>query len=80
MNFGVKIRTLRESKGIKAKFIAEKLGISASSYCDIESGRKKVTLEHARGISEALGVDIKDFFYEEKLRDSRDSPTGTEGR
>lgn len=79
MNFGARIRTIRISKGIKSKFIADKLGISPSSYCDIESGRKKLTLEHAFLIAGALGIDINDFFYDNKLRESRDLATGTDG-
>ncbi len=80
MIFGDKIRKIRISKGIKSKFVANKINMSPSSYCDIESGRKKLTLEHALIIADALGVDIKDFFYENKLRDSRDLPTGTDGK
>lgn len=71
VGFGETIRNLRESKGIKSKFVADKLGMSASSYCDIESGRKKLTFEHAQTISEVLGVDIKDFLCDNQLRIAR---------
>lgn len=76
MNFGENIRQIRNSKGIKSKFMADQLQISPSSYCDIERGRKKLTLEHALVIAEILDVDIKDFFYEDKPRVMRSVHVG----
>ena len=53
---GKVIKEVRESKGIKQIFIAEKAGISNRYLSAIESGTKKPTSETIKKIAEALGV------------------------
>lgn len=78
INFGSRIRQIRNNKGIRSKFIAGKLGMSPSGYCDIESGRRKLTIERALIIAELLGTDINAFIYGDNTRETRSLATGTE--
>jgi transcriptional regulator with XRE-family HTH domain len=52
------IRYLRESKGYSQDYVASMLGISQSTYANIELGKAKVTMERLMQISEILEADI----------------------
>ncbi|WP_436517625.1 helix-turn-helix domain-containing protein [Ekhidna sp. To15] len=64
---GIKIRSIRESKGIKnyEKF-AIQIGFSRSYYWNIEKGEANLTIKSLLKILNALGVTIEDFFKELK--------------
>ena len=51
---GYKIRKMRELKGYKQKHMADGLGIDATSYGDIESGKTKITVERLKKIADLL--------------------------
>ncbi len=38
---GARLKKLRESKGIKQNFVAEKMGISNNFLCELESGKRR---------------------------------------
>lgn len=60
-----KLRTLRKQKGVSQTFLAEKLGYKhPSGYCNIESGRNRLSLEHAVIIADILGVSVSDIAEE----------------
>lgn len=61
---GTKIRKVRELKNIGQQYMAEKLGISQSSYSDIENDRTRITPEKLEQIARVLNVSeetIKNF-------------------
>ena len=63
-----KLRDVRLSQGKSQTFMAKKLGYKyASGYANIEMGRTKPSLEKAIQISEILGVDVNELFFEQKL-------------
>jgi transcriptional regulator with XRE-family HTH domain len=65
------IRSIRLSKGITATFMANRLGYkSVSSYTRLEKGESTISVEQAKMIADLLSVNLNDFFYEEKLRES----------
>lgn len=65
-----KLRKVRLSQGRSQTFMAKELGYKyASGYANIEMGRTKPSLEKAKQISEILGVDVDDLFFDEKLHD-----------
>lgn len=70
MDYGKRIKNIREVKGLKSCYVAEKLGVSPAVYSGIESGRSKLSAEHAAKIADILGVDIKDIFFETKVNTS----------
>lgn len=58
MNVGQAIRKIRDDKGIKQKFIADKAGISNEYLSNIESGVKIPTLSSLSKICEALEITV----------------------
>ncbi|WP_197260596.1 helix-turn-helix domain-containing protein [Brevibacillus laterosporus] len=66
MTVGDKIRNLRLSNGITAKFVALKAGISQPTLSKIERNKQSVTVELIPIFAEIFNVDIK-YFFEEKV-------------
>ena len=50
------LRTLRMLKGIKVESIAKGLGITKSSYSNIETGKTEITLSRLQAIADFLQV------------------------
>ena len=71
MNFGQKLRRLRESKGLTQQQLAEKLGYVTNSYIsDVKKGAFIPSEEKLKKIAKALGVPFKeldDLLLESKL-------------
>ena len=55
LSVGAFLRAWRLSEGWSQKIFARKLKISAANLCDIEKGRKGVSVEKAQGIAKAIG-------------------------
>lgn len=54
--FGEKIRTTREQKGLLQKHIASNLDIDTPMLSKIERGERKAKKEHIKLLSEILGI------------------------
>lgn len=67
MKYGERVRRIREAKGIKAVFVARKLGLTPAGYSGIERGRAKLTAERAAKIAEILDVPIAEIFFDEEV-------------
>lgn len=57
-----KIKQIRESSGLTQKDMADKLGISESFYCQLEGGKRKITIDYALKISHALSKSLDEIF------------------
>lgn len=56
-----KLQALRKAKGCTQEQMAHKLGYKdKSSYCHIERGKVRITLDLLRRICEILEINIKD--------------------
>ena len=44
--------------------VAKNMGISRTMYAQIESGKKKMNMEHIAAFSEYFGMFLSDFFRE----------------
>ena len=75
MSYGQNIRRIRLSKGIKAQWVADRLGINISTYCNLEAGRGKIDLDRAEQIATLLGVSVQDILSEAPVEIKK---TGTE--
>ena len=62
MNVGLRIKALREQKGITVNKLANLAGISQSYLRDVELGNKNPTVETLSYFCDALGVTLRDFF------------------
>lgn len=51
------IKNSRKSQGLSQKQVAEKLGISAPAYSNLESGKFEITLKRLDEILVALGIE-----------------------
>lgn len=60
--FGEAVRKWRQERGFSQERLAELVGLSASMVGMIERGEKNTTLEIAQRLSDALSVEVRDFF------------------
>lgn len=64
----LRLRELRESRGITQTYISKKLGFSTvSAYNLIESGQRGLQVDKAKKIAEIFNVKMEDLFLENNL-------------
>lgn len=56
------VKDLIRTKGLKQKFVAEKMGLSPQEFSNILTGRKKFETEHVVPICNALNITANDLF------------------
>ena len=61
ISFGEMINSYRLANEYSQVAMAEILGISKQDQCNIEKGRKLVSIERAKKFAEALGIPSKTF-------------------
>ena len=61
------IKKLREERGLKQLFVAEKLGISANYYSQIENGHRLPQVEHLLKIRNLFGVTLDELFFKSEI-------------
>ena len=61
LTFGGMLRTIRECDALTLESFARKLSISRSNLCDIEHGRKGVSLPRAAKWARVLGYPEQQF-------------------
>ena len=57
-----KLKQLREEAGLTQKYMAEKLGISESYYCQLENKKRRMSLQIALDVSAILKKTPNDIF------------------
>lgn len=62
------LKSLREERGLKQKFIAEKLGITANYYSQIENGHRPPQIEHLLILRDLFNVSLDEIFLKMKSR------------
>ncbi|MBF0269046.1 MAG: helix-turn-helix transcriptional regulator [Alphaproteobacteria bacterium] len=65
------VRVWREHRGLTAKALAEKAGVSAAYLSEIESGKKPGSLDAMAKIARALGVQVDDLVVWERVDDKQ---------
>jgi transcriptional regulator with XRE-family HTH domain len=67
-NIGDKVKKLRELKGYKQEYMAEKLSISQQSYSNLESGKMDVPFSKIEQIADLFGMRVEDMVsFDEKV-------------
>src|SRR5690625_2280994 len=61
------LKRLREQRGIKQKFIAEQLGISANYYSQIENGHRPPQVEHLLKLRDLFNVSLDEIFFKDEI-------------
>ena len=63
-----RLRKFRQEKNIKAKEMAEKLGLKTEgAYYKKETGTVPFTLQEGKIVSEIIGLPIEEIFFAEEL-------------
>ncbi len=71
MTFGRMIASVRVADEIPQAELARRLGISRANLCDIEKGRRSVTVKRAAQFARILGYSVNQFVavaVEDQLR------------
>ncbi len=66
MDLYKRIQDLKKTKKIKTATIAHALDMEQSNYVRVEKKGAKLTYEQIESISNALGVSVKEFLFDEK--------------
>jgi transcriptional regulator with XRE-family HTH domain len=59
---GLRIRELRNQKGISQEALANKADIDRTYVTDVENGRRNISIENLQKLVSALEIQFKDFF------------------
>jgi transcriptional regulator with XRE-family HTH domain len=73
LTFGEMIQSIRQADEISQADLARRMKISRAMLCDIEKGRRPVSVERAKVFAEVLGYSVTQFVavaVEEQLRRS----------
>ena len=71
LSFGRMIESLRQADQISQTVLAKKMHISRAHLCDIEKGRRTVTVKRAAQFAKAMGYSINQFVavaFDDQLR------------
>lgn|SRR3989344_7501082 len=74
MTVGLFISAFREAENLSQAEYAKKLGLSRANLCDIEKGRKLVSLERAAKIAKRMGAPeaaLIQLSLQDQLRDQK---------
>jgi len=58
MHYGEKIRKIREQKGFKQDYLANKLGISTTAFSKWESGETKIATDRLEELAKILKTEV----------------------
>ena len=61
VQFGAKVRALRQSKGLSQEAFAAQCGLDRTYISGIERGVRNVSLLNIKVLSEALGISISEL-------------------
>ena len=60
-SFGQNLRMIRQQKQLRQKIIAERCEMDSGSYCNIENGKRNITLLTLSKISRVLETPISEL-------------------
>jgi transcriptional regulator with XRE-family HTH domain len=63
-----KLKSLRELKGLSQELLSNKLGISRTSYINVEKGDKELTVEQLETAAKYFGVSLSDFLENKEAK------------
>lgn len=73
MYSGYLVKKARESRGLKAYYVAKKAKISPWYLSMIENGKRNPALETLHSIADAVGIDVSEFFSASDISDTPNS-------
>ena len=73
MDIAIKIKKIREAKGMTAKQVISAVDMGAAMYSRIENGKTEPSLSTLEKIAKALGVSLAEFFNDDNKLDDINS-------
>ena len=61
-NFGQRIKTIRNSKGISQEKFALSIDMDRTYYASVESGKRNISLNNIEKIAKGLDVTLEELF------------------
>lgn len=61
-SLGDRLRSLRKAKGLTQEKLANACGLHRTYLCDVERGKRNVSVINLRRIAEELGVKVGELF------------------
>ncbi len=66
-----RIRDLRKTRGMSAKDVSEKMGISRPFYTQLEGGTRRISIMYLEGMARALNTTVAELYREEGAPSAR---------
>lgn len=67
----LRLRTLREQRGLSLDAVAEAAGMSTSTLSRLETGKRRLAVDHLGPLAKALGTTVDALLAEERPGDPR---------
>lgn len=64
--FGNRIKSLRLELGLSQEKFALKINMDRTYYASVESGKRNISLENIKKISDGLGISLSELFKDFK--------------
>lgn len=61
-DFGKKIRSIREKRGVSQEKFALLIGMDRTYYASVESGRRNIALKNIKKIADGFQMSLKELF------------------
>ena len=61
-HFGIRIKTLRQERGLSQEKLAERADLHRTYINLVESGKRNISLKNIYRLSKALGVSVNELF------------------
>jgi regulatory protein munI len=62
IEFGKRIKSLRNETGLSQEKFALKIGMDRTYYASVESGKRNISLQNIEKIANGLGITISELF------------------
>ncbi len=69
-----RIRDLRKARGMSAKDVSERMGISRPFYTQLEGGTRRLSVQYLEGIARALSTTVAELYRDDSAAGPRHSP------
>ena len=61
------LKALREERGLKQKFVAERIGVNPNHYSQIENGHLQPQIKHLLILRDLFGVTLDEIFFKDEI-------------
>ncbi len=62
IDFGNRLKELRNKEGISQEKFALKIGMDRTYYASVEAGRRNIALENIKKIADGFGISLSELF------------------